>query len=72
MENLKKSLLSLGWWDLLFTIPMFLLFIYLPTYNFLSIVLNIIIVFFFSMALVLTTHALWRYMKSTKKFDYKF
>ncbi|WP_259342275.1 DUF6007 family protein, partial [Staphylococcus simulans] len=29
MENLKKSLLSLGWWDLLFTIPMFLLFIYL-------------------------------------------
>ncbi|ARJ30843.1 DUF6007 family protein [Staphylococcus lugdunensis] len=63
MENLKISLLYLGWWDLLFTIPMFLLFIYLPTYNFISILLNIIIVFFFSMGLILTTHALWKYIK---------
>ncbi|WP_224743012.1 DUF6007 family protein [Staphylococcus aureus] len=31
MENLKKSLLSLGWWDLLFTIPMFLLLVLLQS-----------------------------------------
>ncbi|PTI04840.1 DUF6007 family protein [Staphylococcus warneri] len=63
MRKLKNSLLYLAWWDLFFIIPMFLLFIYLPTYNLVSALLNIVIVFFFSMGLILTTHILWNYFK---------
>ncbi len=48
MEGLKHSLKSLGWWDLFFAIPMFLLFAYLPNYNFITIFLNIVIIIFFS------------------------
>ncbi|WP_243402495.1 DUF6007 family protein, partial [Staphylococcus aureus] len=44
MEDLKESLKSLGWWDLFFAIPMFLLFAYLPNYNFITIFLNIVTV----------------------------
>ncbi|MDT3853999.1 DUF6007 family protein, partial [Staphylococcus aureus] len=29
MEDLKQSLKGLGWYDLFFTVPMFLLFMYL-------------------------------------------
>lgn len=46
MEDLKESLKSLGWWDLFFAIPMFLLFAYLPNYNFITIFLNIVIIIF--------------------------
>ncbi|UZW86867.1 DUF6007 family protein (plasmid) [Staphylococcus lugdunensis] len=63
MRKLKNSLLYLAWWDLFFIIPMFLLFIYLPTYNLVSVLLNIVIVVFFSMGLILTTHILWNYFK---------
>lgn len=63
MGKLKNSLLYLAWWDLFFIIPMFLLFMYLPTYNWVSILLNIVIVVFFSMGLILTTHILWNYFK---------
>ncbi|HFD6424589.1 TPA: DUF6007 family protein, partial [Staphylococcus aureus] len=56
MEDLKHSLKSLGWWDLFFAIPMFLLFAYLPNYNFITIFLNIVIIIFFSIGLILTTH----------------
>ncbi|WP_248282307.1 DUF6007 family protein [Staphylococcus caprae] len=63
MRKLKNSLLYLVWWDVFFIIPMFLLFIYLPTYNLVSVLLNIVIVFFFSMGLILTTHILWNYFK---------
>ena len=63
MRKLKNSLQYLVWWDVFFIIPMFLLFIYLPTYNLVSVLLNIVIVFFFSMGLILTTHILWNYFK---------
>ncbi|HCZ0197719.1 TPA: hypothetical protein O2H24_000219 [Staphylococcus aureus] len=56
MDGLKHSLKSLGWWDLFFAIPMFLLFAYLPNYNFTTIFLNIVIIIFFSIGLILTTH----------------
>ncbi|HDJ6700329.1 TPA: hypothetical protein PQ896_002739, partial [Staphylococcus aureus] len=48
MEDLKHSLKGLGWWDLFFAIPMFLLFVYLPNYNFITIFINIVIIIFFS------------------------
>ncbi|CRI17384.1 TPA: DUF6007 family protein [Staphylococcus aureus] len=67
MEDLKESLKSLGWWDLFFAIPMFLLFAYLPNYNFITIFLNIVIIIFFSIGLILTTHIIIDKIKSNSK-----
>ncbi|HFO0965597.1 TPA: DUF6007 family protein [Staphylococcus aureus] len=67
MEDLKESLKSLGWWDLFFAIPMFLLFAYLPNYNFITIFLNIVIIIFFSIDLILTTHIIIDKIKSNTK-----
>ena len=54
--NLKYSLTYLGWYDLIFLVPMFFLFAYLQTYNVWSILLNVIIVIFFSIGLATITH----------------
>ncbi|HEA6820266.1 TPA: hypothetical protein RXI50_001190 [Staphylococcus aureus] len=67
MEGLKHSLKSLGWWDLFFAIPMFLLFAYLPNYNFITIFLNIVIIIFFSIGLILTTHIIIDKIKNNTK-----
>lgn len=67
MEDLKHSLKSLGWWDLFFAIPMFLLFAYLPNYNFITIFLNIVIIIFFSIGLILTTHIIIDNIKNNSK-----
>ncbi|MBR8977257.1 hypothetical protein HBP15_00195 [Staphylococcus aureus] len=67
MEGLKHSLKSLGWWDLFFAIPIFLLFAYLPNYNFITIFLNIVIIIFFSIGLTLTTHIIIDKIKSNTK-----
>ncbi|HDP5853001.1 hypothetical protein I6B58_08550 [Staphylococcus aureus] len=67
MEDLKESLKSLGWWDLFFAIPMFLLFAYLPNYNFITIFLNIVIIIFFSIGLILTTHIIIDNIKNYSK-----
>lgn len=56
MVNLKESISYLGWYDLIFLVPMFFLFAYLPTYNVWSILLNVIIVIFFSIGLATITH----------------
>ncbi|HFN8509351.1 TPA: DUF6007 family protein [Staphylococcus aureus] len=67
MEGLKHSLKSLGWWDLFFAIPIFLLFAYLPNYNFITIFLNIVIIIFFSIGSILTTHIIIDKIKSNTK-----
>lgn len=67
MEDLKHSLKSLGWWYLFFAIPMFLLFAYLPNYNFITIFLNIVIIIFFSIGLILTTHIIIDKIKNNSK-----
>ncbi|UVI84960.1 DUF6007 family protein [Staphylococcus aureus] len=67
MEDLKESLKSLGWWDLFFAIPMFLLFVYLPNYNFITIFINIVIIIFFSIGLILTTHIIIDNIKNNSK-----
>ena len=67
MEDLKHSLKGLGWWDLFFAIPMFLLFVYLPNYNFITIFINIVIIIFFSIRLFLTTHIIIDKIKSNSK-----
>ncbi|WP_069724652.1 DUF6007 family protein [Staphylococcus aureus] len=67
MEDLKESLKGLSWYDLLFTVPMFLLFVYLPNYNFITIFLNIVIIIYFSIGLILTTHIIIDKIKSNTK-----
>lgn len=54
--NLKESISYLGWYDLIFLVPMFFLFEYLPTNNVWSILINVIIVIFFSIGLATITH----------------
>ncbi|WP_323703291.1 DUF6007 family protein [Mammaliicoccus sp. Dog046] len=51
MDNLKESLNNLGWLDLIFLIPLFFLYSYLPTYNVLSFILNVVIVILVSIGL---------------------
>ncbi|MDW8799258.1 DUF6007 family protein [Staphylococcus pseudoxylosus] len=46
MNDLKEAMNGLGWLDLVFLIPLFFLDIYLPTYNFISILLNVLINYF--------------------------
>lgn len=67
MEDLKQSLKGLGWYDLFFTVPMFLLFVYLPNYNFIIIFINIVIIIFFSIGLILTTHIIIDNIKKNSK-----
>lgn len=66
MSNLKESLNGMGWLDLIFLVPMFLLFSYLPAPNLVSILLNIIIVIFFSFGLAFSTHLIWNYIKKDR------
>ncbi|HCY8318453.1 TPA: hypothetical protein O1956_001259 [Staphylococcus aureus] len=67
MEDLKQSLKDLGWYDLFFIVPMFLLFVYLPNYNFITIFINIVIIIFFSIGLTLTTHIIIDNIKNNSK-----
>lgn len=67
MQDLKQSLKGLGWYDLFFTVSMFLLFVYLPNYNFITIFINIVIIIFFSIGLILTTHIIIDKIKSNSK-----
>ncbi|HCY8532755.1 TPA: hypothetical protein O2B76_001533 [Staphylococcus aureus] len=67
MEDLKQSLKGLGWYDLFFIVSMFLLFVYLPNYNFITIFINIVIIIFFSIGLILTTHIIIDKIKSNTK-----
>ncbi|WP_256090038.1 DUF6007 family protein [Staphylococcus aureus] len=57
----------MGWWDLFFAIPMFLLFAYLPNYTFITIFLNIVIIIFLSIGLILTTHIIIDRIKRNTK-----
>ncbi|HCZ6893086.1 TPA: hypothetical protein O3110_002437, partial [Staphylococcus aureus] len=50
-----------------FLVPMFLLFVYLPNYNFITIFINIVIIIFFSIGLILTTHIIIDNIKNNSK-----
>lgn len=65
MNTIDEVLKSLGGLDLIFTIPMFLLFSYLPGDHMFNILINFIIVIFFSIGLVLSSH--WLACRFLKK-----
>ncbi|MFD2760327.1 DUF6007 family protein [Lentibacillus juripiscarius] len=63
MNDLKSALNRAGWLDLIFIVPMFLLFSYLPTYNFWSILVNVIVVVFFAIGLAMAFHIVADFLK---------
>ena len=62
-DNLKSVFDKMGVLELIFIIPMFLLFSYLPSYNFWSILLNVIIVMFFAFGLAMAFHIIFDLVK---------
>ncbi|AID43250.1 DUF6007 family protein [Staphylococcus xylosus] len=63
MNNLKQALNSLGWLDLMFLIPLFFLYMYLPTYNFISILLNVLIIILVSIGLSSLSFSIKNFIK---------
>ncbi|MCQ9299531.1 DUF6007 family protein [Staphylococcus hyicus] len=63
-DNLDSALIEMGWLDLIFLIPMFLLFSYLPDDKPFSILINVLIVIFFGVGIAVTCHWLKERFKS--------
>lgn len=63
-DNLNGVFDKMGILDLIFIIPMFLLFSYLPMYNFWSILLNVIVVIFFAFGLAMAIHIIFSLVKN--------
>ncbi|WP_225518059.1 DUF6007 family protein [Staphylococcus xylosus] len=63
MNNLKQALNSLGWLNLMFLIPLFFLYMYLPTYNFISILLNVLIIILVSIGLSSLSFSIKNFIK---------
>ncbi|GAA0441821.1 DUF6007 family protein [Lentibacillus halophilus] len=61
-DNLKGIFDKMEILDLIFIIPMFLLFSYLPSYNIWSILFNVIIAIFFAFGLAMTFHTLFDFV----------
>ncbi|MCE7786151.1 hypothetical protein BU105_01965 [Staphylococcus xylosus] len=64
MNNLKQVLNSIGWLDLMFLIPLFFLYMYLPTYNFISILLNVLIIILVSIGLSSLSFSIKNFIKN--------
>ncbi|PTI81864.1 hypothetical protein BU098_08810 [Staphylococcus xylosus] len=66
MNDLKEAMNGFGWLDLIFLIPLFLLYIYLPTYNFISIFLNVLIIILVSIELYSLSFSIKNFIKNNK------
>lgn len=66
MNNLKDAMKGLDWLDLIFLIPLFFLYIYLPIYNFISILLNVLIIILVSIGLSSLSFSIKNFMKNNK------
>lgn len=66
MNDLKEAMNGFGWLDLIFLIPLFLLYIYLPTYNFISIFLNVLIIILVSIGLSSLSLSIKNFIKNNK------
>ncbi|MEN3089809.1 MAG: DUF6007 family protein [Staphylococcus pseudoxylosus] len=65
MNDLKEAMNGLGWLDLIFLIPFFL-YIYLPTYNFISILLNVLIIILVSIGFSSLSFSIKNLIKNNK------
>lgn len=66
MNDLKEAMNGLGWLDLIFLIPLSFLYIYLPTYNFISILLNVLIIILVSIGLSSLSFSIKNLIKNNK------
>ncbi|WP_425356306.1 DUF6007 family protein [Staphylococcus coagulans] len=67
LNHLDEALKELGWLDLIFVIPMFFLFSYLPSDHLWQLIVNIIIIIFFSIGLSIIIHSLFhKWIKKDK------
>ncbi|WP_436865831.1 DUF6007 family protein [Staphylococcus pseudoxylosus] len=66
MNDLKEAMNGFGWLHLIFLIPLFLLYIYLPTYNFISIFLNVLIIILVSIGLSSLSFSIKNFIKNNK------
>ncbi|RIM96043.1 DUF6007 family protein [Staphylococcus shinii] len=64
MKNLKESLNGLRWLDLIFLIPLFFLYTYLPAYNLISVLLNVIIIILVSIGLSFISLSIINFIKN--------
>ncbi|MDW8564483.1 DUF6007 family protein [Staphylococcus shinii] len=64
MKNLKESLNGLRWLDLIFLIPLFFLYTYLPAYNLISVLLNVIIIILVSIGLSFISLSIRNFIKN--------
>lgn len=66
MEDLKQSLKGLGWYDFFYSTYVSTIRVS-ANYNFITIFINIVIIIFFSIGLILTTHIIIDKIKSNSK-----
>ncbi|MGM0943291.1 MAG: DUF6007 family protein [Bacillota bacterium] len=66
MNNLNSVFNRIGLLDLIFIVPMFMLFSYLLSYNVWSVLLNIVIVIFFAFGLAMAFHIIVDSIKKKK------
>nr|WP_121604167.1 DUF6007 family protein [Virgibacillus sp. Bac332] len=66
MNHLNSVFNRIGLLDLIFIVPMFMLFSYLPSYNVWSVLLNIVIVIFFAFGLAMAFHIIVGSIKKKK------
>ncbi|MGX9933483.1 DUF6007 family protein [Virgibacillus salarius] len=66
MNHLNSVFNRIGLLDLIFIVPMFMLFSYLPSYNVWSVLLNIVIVIFFAFGLAMAFHIMVDSIKKKK------
>lgn len=64
MNNLKEAINGLGWLDLIFLIPLFFLYTYLPAYNLISVLLNVIIIILVSIGLSFISLSIRNFIKN--------
>ncbi|MDY7042910.1 DUF6007 family protein [Virgibacillus sp. M23] len=66
MNHLNSVFNRIGLLDLIFIVPMFMLFSYLLSYNVWSVLLNIVIVIFFAFGLAMAFHIIVDSIKKKK------
>lgn len=66
LGSLEVVYKKLGLLDLIFIVPMFLLFSYLPDYSPWNVLLNVVIVLFFSFGLAMAFHIVFDLVKGNK------
>ncbi|WP_234021540.1 DUF6007 family protein [Staphylococcus agnetis] len=66
-DDFDKTMVELGWLDLIFLVPSMFIFSVLPSDTIWDIILSLIIIIFFSIGVAVTFHWLYERFKNRKK-----